>query len=63
MSTEKIQSIVNKGDELIIHIGKDNIPSTRFTVYSKSLALEVRDALNEFLGDNNATRRSAKRRH
>lgn len=56
MSNERIQSIVNKGNELIIHIGHDHIPSTRFTVYSKSLAKEVRDALNKFLGENNATR-------
>ena len=51
MANEKVQSIVNKGNELIIHIGKDGIPSTRFTVYSKSLAKEVRDALDNFLKD------------
>lgn len=51
MPNERVQSIVNKEHELIIHIGRDGIPSTRFTVYTKELAKEVRDALDKFIKD------------
>lgn len=48
---EQVLSTVNKGDTLIVHYGNPKLQGTRFIVYTRSMAREMRDTLNKFLGE------------
>lgn len=56
MSVERVQFTNVKDGKLIVHIGRDDIPTTRFTVYTKELAKEVRGTLDEFIRGQNVSR-------
>lgn len=48
---EKVKSVLYKDGNIIVHIGKDGFDATRFFVFSKQTATEVRDVLSKFIGD------------
>lgn len=50
---EKVVDVIKRDHDIIIHIGKDKSPSTRFFLLTPELAEEVRDILNDYLENNN----------
>lgn len=46
---EHVISTIEKDGKLIVHIGKSNSNATRFFIYSREMAQEVRDVLDIFI--------------
>lgn len=46
---ERVVDVIYKDGNIIVHLGKEGFTATKFFVFSRETAKEVRDVLDEFI--------------